>query len=661
MKFLLKLTDVSNIKRIKFRQDINGLRAIAVLAVVFYHAEIKLFKGGWLGVDIFFVISGFLISNIIISELNEDNFSFKVFYLRRVKRILPALFSILVLTMPFAYFLLTPKAMEEYIGSMISSIFFYANYHFMNLDFYITESTKVMPLLHTWSLAIEEQFYLLFPLFTFLVFKYFKKYFTLFILLITFGSLYINTLAQGSDKFYKLEFRIWEMLLGVLVMILASNITIKHLEKIGIFLMLFPIFYYGDIWINDSEPKLLALIGVSLIILSNSENTFLSKVLNFKPFALVGLSSYSIYLLHQPIFAFYRVFVNNFNLLTIKNLKLTTSKLNVFDYEVSQFYETNYILINTILIISLLVVSYWSYKNIELEFTKINQLIILFIFLCSFAVIQELNVRTYIANEDSANWVTEETVLSQYNCWGVLKSFEDPIEKLDQCIINNNSDKYLLIIGDSSTISLHKSITKTNQLDDYNYIFVSMEYSNLFATFTKNHECEECFFNWVKQNKTNITTVISVEIHRWVEEEGIYFQNGRPEFRNTDNFIGWINKLSNISNKVILIEPFPTMVSEQMDPKDILYASNNTLEEIFIPIKDWRQNTLQTSDLLRKLKTQENNIYILEVTDLLCENKLNRCLVYKKPNLLYVDRTHLTIEGGGLIINKLEKLIIEMN
>ena len=181
MKFLLKLTDVSNIKRIKFRQDINGLRAIAVLAVVFYHAEIKLFKGGWLGVDIFFVISGFLISNIIISELNEDNFSFKVFYLRRVKRILPALFSILVLTMPFAYFLLTPKAMEEYIGSMISSIFFYANYHFMNLDFYITESTKVMPLLHTWSLAIEEQYYLLFPLFSFIVYKYFKKYFTFFI------------------------------------------------------------------------------------------------------------------------------------------------------------------------------------------------------------------------------------------------------------------------------------------------------------------------------------------------------------------------------------------------------------------------------------------------------------------------------------------------
>ena len=136
---LLNFSDISNIKRVSFRQDINGLRAVSVLAVVFYHAEIRFFEGGWLGVDIFFVISGYLISNIIISELNEGNFSFKNFYIRRVKRILPALFSTLFLTIPFAYFLLPPKAMEEFIDSMFSSIFFIANYHFMNLDFYVAE------------------------------------------------------------------------------------------------------------------------------------------------------------------------------------------------------------------------------------------------------------------------------------------------------------------------------------------------------------------------------------------------------------------------------------------------------------------------------------------------------------------------------------------
>ena len=108
-----------------------------------------MFKGGWIGVDIFFVISGYLISNIIISELNNGTFSFKNFYLRRAKRILPGLFSIVLITIPFAYFMLSPKAMSEYIDSMIASIFFFANFHFQNLDFYIAESTKVMPLLHT--------------------------------------------------------------------------------------------------------------------------------------------------------------------------------------------------------------------------------------------------------------------------------------------------------------------------------------------------------------------------------------------------------------------------------------------------------------------------------------------------------------------------------
>ena len=135
MKKVLNYLDVSKVERISFRNDINGLRAIAVLAVVFYHAEFRLFSGGWLGVDIFFVISGYLISNIIISELISDKFSFKDFYLRRIKRILPGLFSVLLLTIPIAYWLLTPKAMLEYSSSLISSVFFYANYFFKILDF----------------------------------------------------------------------------------------------------------------------------------------------------------------------------------------------------------------------------------------------------------------------------------------------------------------------------------------------------------------------------------------------------------------------------------------------------------------------------------------------------------------------------------------------
>ncbi len=657
IKHLLKLTDISEIKRISFRQDINGLRAIAVLAVVFYHAEIELFKGGWLGVDIFFVISGYLISNIIISELNEGTFSFKNFYLRRVRRILPALFSTLLLTIPFAYFLLTPKAMEEYISSMVSSIFFYANYHFMNLDFYIAESTKVMPLLHTWSLAIEEQYYLLFPLFTFLVYKYYKKYFTFFIVLITFGSIYINTLAVGSDKFYKIEYRIWELLFGVLVMILSSNIKIKHLEKIGLPLMLFPIFYFADNWINDTEPKLLALTGISLIIFSNSQNSYLSKILSFKPLTFIGLSSYSIYLLHQPIFAFYRVFIDNYNLLTIRKFDISFISLDIFNYEIIEFNNPSVLLTNVYLTTVLLLIGYLSYKNIELKLNNIKQLTIVFFVISSFVVIQEISTRTYLATEDSKSFVTEETVLSEYDCWRKLGSLEDSIDQLDNCIIYNNSDKYLLIAGDSSTIALHKSLLKSNQLSEYNYIFVSMDgFSNLFQPYNQN--CEDCFYDWMRENKNNITTVVLFELHRWIEESGIYFQD---DIRHTaTDFISWIDILSKISNKVIVIEPFPTMQGSQMHPKDILYVSNNSLQEVYIPLTDWRINTPLTSNVFSTIKNSGNNIYILEITDVLCENDSNKCLVYKNPTLLYVDRTHLSTEGGSLIINKLAILINDL-
>ena len=161
-----------------------------------------------------------------------------------------------------------------------------------------------MPLLHTWSLAIEEQYYILFPLSAYLLYKYFKKYFTFLIGFITIGSIYINSLSQSLDKFYRLEYRIWELLLGVLVMVLSNNLKIKHLEKIGLPLVLFPLFYFDKYSVNDIEPKLLVSLGISLIIFSNTNSSYLTKLLSFKFLTIIGLSSYSIYLLHQPVFAF---------------------------------------------------------------------------------------------------------------------------------------------------------------------------------------------------------------------------------------------------------------------------------------------------------------------------------------------------------------------
>ena len=307
---LVELTSISNIKRISFRNDINGLRAIAVLSVVLYHAGFDTFKGGWLGVDIFFVISGYLITNIIISELNQNQFYLKNFYLKRIKRIIPAILSTILFSIPLATWLLSPKAMLEFVESVMASIFFFSNLYFKNLDFYNSAPAELMPLLHTWSLAIEEQFYILFPPLLIFLFKFLKKYTFFFLTFLAFLSIYLNTLTQDIEKFYLLQFRIWELLIGSLVVFFRIIPDIKHLEKIGFGLMIWPIFYFDDLWINDIEPKLICLFGLSIFIIFNKDSTSISKILNIKLISILGLSSYSIYLLHQPVFAFYKIYEN---------------------------------------------------------------------------------------------------------------------------------------------------------------------------------------------------------------------------------------------------------------------------------------------------------------------------------------------------------------
>ena len=245
-KTLNHIIDFTNIERIKFRNDVNGLRAVAVLSVLIYHAELKIFTAGYLGVDIFFVLSGYLITNIIISDLNSNKFSFKSFYIRRIKRILPALFSVLIFTSVSSFIFDTKNAIRVRQISN-SSTFFYSNIYFSNLDFYNSEPARYMPLIHTWSLAIEEQFYIIFPLFLYVVYKYFKKYIFYIFTLIIFISIYLNTSTDSMDKFYLIQYRSWELILGSVITIVDNKFPKnKYIAYIGSIIMFFPILFFND-------------------------------------------------------------------------------------------------------------------------------------------------------------------------------------------------------------------------------------------------------------------------------------------------------------------------------------------------------------------------------------------------------------------------------
>ena len=212
----------------EFRADIQGLRAIAVIAVVLYHADGGLLPGGFVGVDIFFVISGFLISGILMNELDRGVYSLAGFYRRRVRRLFPALYVMLAVVLAGGSILLPPGALRELGHTAVTTVFFVSNFDFLKLSEYFAGNSQLKPLLHTWSLAVEEQFYIFFPPFLALLWWRWRKHFRLIILMVAVISLAVSAWAvrrHPSAAFYLAPSRVFELLIGVLVARAASVIV----------------------------------------------------------------------------------------------------------------------------------------------------------------------------------------------------------------------------------------------------------------------------------------------------------------------------------------------------------------------------------------------------------------------------------------------------
>jgi peptidoglycan/LPS O-acetylase OafA/YrhL len=291
----------------KHRSDIDGLRALAVIAVVLFHVGIASVSGGFTGVDVFFVISGYLITGIILKDIAGDRFSIAYFYERRVRRILPALIAVLVAAAIASYVLLPPQEFREFGESLIATALFSSNVLFWRQSGYFRAPAEMKPLLHTWSLAVEEQFYLFYPLFLWLISRYFSKRFRLTLLAVLGLSLALSIWGVRhfqNATFYLSPSRAWELLLGGLLAIpalppLRHRRTANALAIFGLVLIL-----YGFLMLSRTSlfPGLSALyptIGTALIIYSGAETrTLVSRFLSLRPVVFVGLISYSLYLWH---------------------------------------------------------------------------------------------------------------------------------------------------------------------------------------------------------------------------------------------------------------------------------------------------------------------------------------------------------------------------
>lgn len=300
----------------KYRPEIDGLRAIAVIPVVFYHAGFDVLKGGFVGVDIFFVISGYLITTIIKTELDEDRFNLVQFYERRARRILPALFLVILVALPLSWIWLPPRAMEEFLRSVFSVSLFASNIFFWQESGYFDTATELKPLLHTWTLAIEEQYYILFPLFLMFMkpFGTRRTFIVLAIaLIISLGLAQWGSSAKPVATFYLLPTRAWELAIGSIVafQLMYSNwspsLRISQGGSLaGFALIVFSVFAYSADTPYPSLYTVAPTLGTALVILFARPGTWVKSLLSLKALVGIGLISYSAYLWHQPLLVFAR-------------------------------------------------------------------------------------------------------------------------------------------------------------------------------------------------------------------------------------------------------------------------------------------------------------------------------------------------------------------
>lgn len=295
------------------RRDIDGLRALAVIPVVLFHFGFSTFSGGFVGVDVFFVISGFLITSILFREIGAQRFSFVDFWARRARRIIPALSVVMLVTLALGWLLLTAKDFSELGRTVRYQSLFISNILFMREDGYFQPASDLKPLLHTWSLAVEEQYYIFFPLLMVLLMRHIRhwRWMLFAVLLVSFG-LNIAYIERKPDfTFFALPTRAWELLCGAMLAVMpAPKQTVRpwlyqSVGLAGLVAVLIAVFTFDKSTVFPGWAALLPVLGTTALIWSGAQGpSWSARLLSLPAMVWVGLLSYSLYLWHWPVYVY---------------------------------------------------------------------------------------------------------------------------------------------------------------------------------------------------------------------------------------------------------------------------------------------------------------------------------------------------------------------
>lgn len=642
-----------------YRADIDGLRALAVSAVIFFHAGFSGFSGGYLGVDVFFVISGYLIAHVVVASYGRPG-ALVNFYSRRIARLLPALYLVLFSTLLALYFFALPDFLVSYAKSMMSVIFFYSNFFFYSEAGYFSEAAERLPLLHTWSLSVEEQFYLFFPFLIFFLLKYFSN-FTLRVV----GGLAVASFAGyiwavffwPNGAFFFTPIRGWELLWGAFLALCSRQVVLNMGTRLADALCCLSLFLIGSsFYLVNSSINPLWGAGVvffsGVLLCFTPYSSFIKRLLSLRALISLGVLSYSLYLWHQPVFAGYRVIVEP---------HISTSMA--------------WVLISISLLLSVA-----TYRMVENPFRKKylagRQPAFAFFFLCGGGL---YFVCWLIVRMDGVEARFDESVSRYFksNTESGFRYVLDCHANLERqfstrgCGVGDFSDDAsTLLYGDSHAGAIAYSLGNYLKAEGGVRMFTNNGCRPLLERYLgvsgqEDIACRqfnEHFLSYLEGHAPVDRLIVSF---RWPADypegnrrgTGLLggFSRVPLEVVNPDNaremladdMRRTLSRISQMTRRMVLIYPIPRAGVDV--PEMLSHTALRGAELATIDYKSFEQEAEYVTKMLDSI--QGDNILRLRPADVLCSSLIGVCRVADEYGSYYIDDNHLSVRGGDALLN----------
>lgn len=650
-----------------YREDIDGLRAIAVLAVIFYHAGVGSFSGGYVGVDVFFVISGFLITGIIVRELRENKFSLAGFYERRVRRIFPAVFALIGFVLIASAALYGAQDYASISRSAAANTIFLSNMLFWRESGYFEAPSTLKPLLHTWSLSVEEQFYIFFPMLMVLIARFFRSRFAPAILVLACGSFALSlyaTYEYTSAAFYFMPLRAWELFTGSLLALPnfhASNRLRNLLSFAGLGAIFASIVFLNENTAFPGWAAIFPVFGSALVIFGGMEgDTFIKKILSWAPLVFIGKISYSLYLWHWSLLVMGKYYL----------IRQTTA-VDILAWLFLTF-----------------LVSILSWKFIETPFRNGISLTRKQTFAfgaIAMMVTFGISLIIYLNKGFPQRFpqIVSEGDDAERARWGscITERRKEPPESVDLCTIGaENGEPEFLLWGDSHARAIAPAVNKSASASGVTGYYSAMPGCPPLLGIDRQDQflgsCStynDMLIEYLSEHPELETVIlmgrwsISADGRRFKNEEGATTRQidvWRNEFgENAELFDIGLNRtvetLIEMGRQVVIIAGIPEVGYDVPSSYTIASRTGRDVNAIIAPtLQEYLERNYDANQTIREIAKNEPAI-LIDPSEALCGPE--RCSVVMEEQVLYRDDDHLSTFGAYSISYLFDPLFQELS